>query len=179
MGILSGALRLYEFHNCASFSLLSLSAVISQYFPRRILPVFALHTAMTKISAHDHGLRLPIRYLRDEVLEDLPALSRNQWLAHSRSSSRIADSSSTNAVSFSSACTTKRFPSSRCASAIQIVRPLESIAETQPKFQRALPRLSITPVHQVRRGKASNLARGAKLWGCCHARLHLSDRLVD
>jgi hypothetical protein len=37
--------------------------------------------------------------------------------------SRIADSSSINAVSFSSACTTKRFPSSRCASAIQIVRP--------------------------------------------------------
>ena len=44
---------------------------------------------------------------------------------------RIADSSSKNAVNFSSACTTKRFPSSRCASAIQIVRPLESIAETQ------------------------------------------------
>src|SRR4029077_8140009 len=33
------------------------------------------------------------------------------------------DSSSRNAVSFSSACTTKRFPSPRCASAIQIVRP--------------------------------------------------------
>jgi len=44
-------------------------------------------------------------------------------------SARIADSSSTNAVNFSSARTTKRFPSSRCASAIQIVRPLESIAE--------------------------------------------------
>ena len=43
---------------------------------------------------------------------------------------RVVDSSSKNAVSFSSARTTKRFPSSRCASAIQIVRPLESIAET-------------------------------------------------
>jgi hypothetical protein len=42
---------------------------------------------------------------------------------------RVADSSSTNAVSFSSACTIKRFPSPRCASAIQIVRPAESIAE--------------------------------------------------
>jgi hypothetical protein len=30
------------------------------------------------------------------------------------------------------ACATKRFPSPRCASAIQIGRPLESIAETQP-----------------------------------------------
>src|SRR5213596_3372040 len=38
---------------------------------------------------------------------------------------RIADSSSTNAVSFSSARTTKRFPSSRCASATKIVRPRE------------------------------------------------------
>ncbi len=47
-----------------------------------------------------------------------------------------------NAVSFSSACTTKRFPSSRCASTIQIVRPLESIAETQPQLQPALLRLS-------------------------------------
>jgi hypothetical protein len=45
---------------------------------------------------------------------------------------RATDSTSTNAVSFSSACTTKRFPSPRCASAIQIVRPFESIAETQP-----------------------------------------------
>ena len=45
--------------------------------------------------------------------------------------SEIANSSSTKAVSFSSACTTKRFPSSRCASAIEIVHPLESIDETQ------------------------------------------------
>ncbi len=36
---------------------------------------------------------------------------------------RIAASSSIKAVSFPSACTTKRFPSPRCASAIQIVRP--------------------------------------------------------
>jgi hypothetical protein len=32
------------------------------------------------------------------------------------------------------ACTTNRFPSSRCASAIQIVRHSESIAETQPQL---------------------------------------------
>jgi hypothetical protein len=47
-----------------------------------------------------------------------------------------------NAVSFSSARTTKRFPSSRCASAIQIVRPRESTPETQPQLQPALLRLS-------------------------------------
>src|SRR4029077_17302539 len=39
---------------------------------------------------------------------------------------QIAASSSKNAVSFSAACTTKRFPLSRCASAIQIVCPLVS-----------------------------------------------------
>ena len=52
-------------------------------------------------------------------------------------SSFIVYASSTNAVSISSARTTKRFPSSRCASTIQIVRPLESIAETQPQLQPA------------------------------------------
>ena len=35
-----------------------------------------------------------------------------------------------------------RLPSSRCASAIQIVRPLESTAETQPQLHPALLRLS-------------------------------------
>jgi len=59
----------------------------------------------------------------------------------------MADSSSTNAVSFSSARTTKRFPSSRCASATKIIRPLESIAETQPKLQPALLRLSVMISH--------------------------------
>src|SRR5215471_6240899 len=52
-----------------------------------------------------------------------------------------ATPSSRNAVSFSSARTTKRFPS-RCASAIQIVRPSRSTAEIQPKLQPALLRLS-------------------------------------
>src|SRR4029077_978478 len=51
---------------------------------------------------------------------------------------RIADSSSRNAVNFSSACTTNRFSSPRCASTIQIVRPLESIGETHPQLQPAL-----------------------------------------
>ena len=38
-------------------------------------------------------------------------------------------------LSFSSACIIKRFPSSRCASAIQIVRPLESIAERHERLR--------------------------------------------
>src|SRR5260370_6554817 len=53
----------------------------------------------------------------------------------------VADSSSTNAASFSSACTMKRFPS-RCASTIQIVRPQEFTAETQPQLHPALLRFS-------------------------------------
>jgi hypothetical protein len=55
-------------------------------------------------------------------------------------------SSSRNAVNFSSACTTKRFPSLQCASAIQIVRPRESRAETQ-QFEPALLRLSAMISH--------------------------------
>src|SRR5881409_3077391 len=43
---------------------------------------------------------------------------------------------------FADATATKRFPLSRFASTIQIVRTLESIAETQPKVQTALPRFS-------------------------------------
>jgi len=37
----------------------------------------------------------------------------------------------------------KRFPSPRCASAIQIVRPSQSKAATQPKLDPALLRLSV------------------------------------
>src|SRR6266446_5236370 len=53
---------------------------------------------------------------------------------------QTADSSARKAVSFSSERTTKRFPSSRCASATNIVRP--STAETQPQLQPDLLRLS-------------------------------------
>ena len=66
----------------------------------------------------------------------------NRFLCRASSDTRIADPSSTNALSFSSARTTKRFPSSRCASTIQIVRQSESIADTQPQLQPALLRLS-------------------------------------
>ena len=51
---------------------------------------------------------------------------------------RTAHSSSINAVSFSSARITNRFPSSRCASAIPIVRPLESIADRNRAGSRLL-----------------------------------------
>jgi len=54
------------------------------------------------------------------------------------SRARTADSSSKNAVSFSSGPTMKPFPLPRCASAIQILRPSESIAATQPKLHPAL-----------------------------------------
>src|SRR6266699_3830502 len=49
--------------------------------------------------------------------------------------------------------TTKRFPSPRCASAIQIVRPLELIAETQPQLQPALLRLSVALLIVVDRSR--------------------------
>src|SRR5439155_5724010 len=67
---------------------------------------------------------------------------------------RVTLSSSRNAVSISSACTTKRFPSPRCASAIQIVRPSESTAETQPQLQLCLVQL----LHHRRKNELSKPA---------------------
>jgi hypothetical protein len=55
---------------------------------------------------------------------------------------QIAASSSIKAVNLSSAQTIKRRLSPRCASAMKIVRRLESTAETQPQLQPALLRLS-------------------------------------
>ena len=69
---------------------------------------------------------------------------RNYSTFGKRNDLRLTLSSSTNAVSFTSACTIKRFPSSRCASATNIVCPLELIVETQPQLQPALLRLSAT-----------------------------------
>jgi hypothetical protein len=64
-----------------------------------------------------------------------PSLEQNACACqHNSPKARIADSSSINAASFSSARTTKRFPAPRCEPAIQIVRALESIAETQPQL---------------------------------------------
>ena len=65
-------------------------------------------------------------------------LIHHKWLG---GKPRVADSSSKHGQ-FSSACTTNRFPSPRCASATKIVRPLESIPETQPQLHPALLRLS-------------------------------------
>jgi hypothetical protein len=75
---------------------------------------------------------------------------------------QIADSSFTNAVSFSSACTTNRF-SPRCASAIQIVRPSQSTAETQPKLQPRCLRLSaMISQYFTRLGKMSERIRSVE-----------------
>jgi hypothetical protein len=78
---------------------------------------------------------------------------------------QIADSSSINAVSLSSARTTKRFPSSRCASAIQIVRPWESIAETQSQLQPALLRLSAT-IPNTSRAAIHGCFSAQSFWKC-------------
>jgi hypothetical protein len=67
---------------------------------------------------------------------------RNRYEIELTANSCIVLCSSQNAVNISSACTTNRFPSSRCASAMKIVRPSETTAETQPQLQPALLRLS-------------------------------------
>jgi hypothetical protein len=52
----------------------------------------------------------------------------------------------------SSPRTMKRFPSPRCASGIQIVRPLESIAEKQPKLRT----LIATPSRELMQSRKDN-----------------------
>jgi hypothetical protein len=64
------------------------------------------------------------------------------WSVNSRR--QIALSNSKKAVNLSSACTTNRYPSSRCASATKIVRPSESTAEMHPQLHPALLSLSAT-----------------------------------
>src|SRR2546423_9942172 len=91
---------------------------------------------------------------------------------------RIADSSSKNAVSFSSARTTKRFPSPRCASAIQIMRPSEAKAETQPQLQPALPRLSAMISQFFTPGACALLIVLSHLW-CRFARVKLCAHFLD
>src|SRR4029077_16848549 len=81
-------------------------------------------------------------YIKRISVSHRPALTLTRPEKAGLAAPKIAHSSSTNAVSFSSARATKRFPVSRCASALQILRALESIAETQPQLQPALLRLS-------------------------------------
>jgi hypothetical protein len=75
----------------------------------------------------------------------LTVAALERYVHRGGSDARITDSSFTKAELFT-ARTTKRFPSPRCASAMQIVRPLESTAETQPQLQPDFFRLSAIPI---------------------------------
>jgi hypothetical protein len=59
-----------------------------------------------------------------------------QTCQENSSQAQVADSSFKNAVSFSSACTTKRFPSSRCGSAIQTAPPRNPKLTRSPNSNR-------------------------------------------
>src|SRR4029077_5237110 len=73
----------------------------------------------------------------------------------------LATSGEPNAVNISSARTTKRFPSPRCASAIHIVRPSRSSAETQPQLHPASLRLSAITSQYFTRASTSSLEAGS------------------
>jgi len=109
--------------------------VLSFFFPAELL-LESAGPEEAKNLAGEKVLRLIQIHLTTVEFEKIPPAcqdnSRQGW---------IAISISIDAVSFSSARTTKRFPS-RCASATKIVCPLELIVETQPQLQPALLRLS-------------------------------------
>jgi|SRR5262245_34475372 len=73
--------------------------------------------------------RIQIRLATPSLTKIPPACQANSPQA------RIADSSSKNRINFSSAWTTKRFPSPRCASTIQIVSPFSQLVDTDRPFQ--------------------------------------------
>ena len=77
-----------------------------------------------------------------ERLEHKAISESSEVMTKLTANSCIALCISKNAFNISSARTMKRFPLSRCASAIQIVCRRESTAETQSKLQPASGRLS-------------------------------------
>jgi hypothetical protein len=85
---------------------------------------------------------------------------------------RITDSSFTNAASFSSARTTKRFPSSRCASMTKIVRPCTfrsreypiGLVEFEPTACRRGDRSTVPYRARLYLARSCNIAPVVLLW---------------
>src|SRR5947208_16352817 len=107
---------------CLLFSRPNCDAASS--FVQAYLPTFQVPEM--RLAFHPHAQRIASDHCRAGQ-----CCSVSSWIQTALSNSR-------NAVSFSSACTTIRFLSPRCLSVIQIIRPLESIAETHPQLQPAL-----------------------------------------
>jgi hypothetical protein len=99
-----------------------------------------VRTTLSQAGSENARLRSPPAQ-RDKCALDLISVAPESFLIAGHLPCEILPSS-INAINFSSARTMKHFPLSRWASAIQIVRPLESIAKTQPQLQPALLRLS-------------------------------------
>ena len=95
------------------------------------IPESPIRVPKTQSAFHPHAQRKACSHRCDHGQH----CSLNRWTQTALSNSR-------NALSISSACTIKRFPSSRCASTIQIVHPAESMAETQPRLHPAALSLS-------------------------------------
>ena len=96
----------------------------------------------------------------------MPSLPKTSPTCQTNSpQTQIANSSSINAVSFSSAYPTKRFPSPRCASATKIVPPSKSTVETEPQSNRLCEIVADTTVasqvisHQSQ-GRGAGVGRG-------------------
>src|SRR5438874_10887304 len=102
--------------------------VLLSFFPATLIRYFGVWEEAQNLAGQMFSAWFQARLIDAEFGKMLPICQINS------PQGRVADSSSANAVNFSSLRTTKRLPSSRCVSAIQIVRPSESTAETQPKL---------------------------------------------
>jgi hypothetical protein len=133
--------------------------LLNRYFAGRMCMAVILAAGHAFFACFSCHLGSPPSLRSSRFWSNRSVLKKSRRLVKTILQPRITDSSSRNAVSFSSARTTKRFPSSRCASATKIVRPLESIAETQPRNRM---NFSVRPFIACVAIKESGLPRGEK-----------------
>ncbi len=102
--------------------------VLLSFFPATLIRYFGVWEEAQNLAGQMFSAWFQARLIDAEFGKNVANLS-NQFAARANRPFKFQTP-----VNFSSPRTTKPLPSSRCVSAIQIVRPSESTAETQPKL---------------------------------------------
>jgi hypothetical protein len=104
--------------------------LLNRYFAARMCMAVILAAGHAFFACFSCHLGSPPSLRSSHCWSNTSVLKKSRRLVKTILQPQIADSSSTNAVNFSSARTMKRFPSSRCASITTIVRP--SLSDFSP-----------------------------------------------
>src|SRR6266446_1398676 len=121
--------------------------VLPFFFPATLIRYFGVWKEAQNLAGQMFPAWFQTRLIDAEVGKNVANLS-NQFAA--RASRRFKFRTP---VNFSSARTTNRFSSSRCASATNIVRPSESTAETQPKLPTGFAEIVSDSFPSISRGE--------------------------